>query len=113
MGAPQKFQVPIGTSWAQERVRIDRAYPGFITYITTPSYNWTTATGDDAPDALFLFEQNYPNLFNGKADYEVTEVVDGDNYHTASAEIVQGDPVNNTTSNGEVNNSNNNQGNRS
>lgn len=110
MGAPQKFQVPIGTSWAQERVRIDRAYPGFITYITTPSYNWTTATGDDAPDALFLFEQNYPNLFNGKADYEVTEVVDGDNYHTASAEIVQGDPVDNTTPSGEGNNNNNNQG---
>lgn len=110
MGAPQKFQVPIGTSWAQERVRIDRAYPGFITYITTPSYNWTTATGDDAPDALFLFEQNYPNLFNGKADYEVTEVVDGDNYHTSSAEIVQGDPVDNTTPSGEGNNNNNNQG---
>ena len=109
MGAPQKFQVPIGTSWAQERVRIDRAYPGFITYISTPSYNWTTATGDDAPDALYMFEQNYPNIFNGKEDYEVSEVVDSDSYHTTSPDIVQGDPVNNNPSSGGTNEPTNNQ----
>lgn len=104
MGAPQKFQVPIGTSWAQERVRIDRAYPGFIAYISNPDYNWTTATGDDAPDALYMFEQNYPNLFNGKVDYEVSEVVDSDSYHTTSPDIVQADPVNNNQSSGNGNN---------
>lgn len=110
MGAPQKFQVPIGTSWAQERVRIDRAYPGFITYISTPNYNWTTATGDDAPDALYMFEQNYPNLFNGKEDYEVSEVVDSDSYHTTSPDIVQGDPINNNPSSGSTNEPTNNPG---
>lgn len=109
MGAPQKFQVPIGTSWAQERVRIDRAYPGFITYISDPYYNWTTATGDDTPDALYMFEQNYPNLFNGKEDYEVSEVVDSDSYHTTSPEIVQGDPVNNNSSSGSTSDPTNNQ----
>lgn len=103
-GAPQKFQVPIGTSWAQERVRIDRAYPGFISYISNPDYNWTTA---DSPDALYMFEQNYPNLFNGKEDYEVSEVVDSDSYHTTSPDIVQGDPVNNNPPSG---NTGNNQG---
>ena len=102
MGAPQKFQVPIGTSWAQERVRIDRAYPGFITYISNPDYNWTTA---DSPDALYMFEQNYPNLFNGKEDYEVSEVVDSDSYHTTSPDIVQGDPVNNNPPSGSTGNS--------
>lgn len=96
-GAPQKFQVPIGTSWAQERIRIDKAYPGFLTYVTNPNYDWTRATGEDAPDALLLFEQNYPNLLSGKSDYEDTEVVNGDNYHSASSEIVSGDPVDNTS----------------
>ncbi len=110
MGAPQKFQVPIGTSWAQERVRIDRAYPGFIAYISNPDYNWTTATGDDAPDALYMFEQNYPNIFNGKEDYEVSELVESDNYHTTSPDVVQSDPVNNNSSSGNGNNGNNNQG---
>ena len=96
-GAPQKFQVPIGTSWAQERIRIDKAYPGFLTYVNNPKYDWTRATGEDAPDALLLFEQNYPNLLSGKSDYEDTEVVNGDNYHSASSEIVSGDPVDNTS----------------
>lgn len=108
-GAPQKFQVPIGTSWAQERVRIDRAYPGFISYISDPYYNWTTATGDDTPDALYMFEQNYPNLFNGKVDYEVSEVVDSDSYHTTSPDVVQSDPVNNNPPSGNTGDNNQNQ----
>jgi hypothetical protein len=97
MDVPQKFQVPLGTPWSQERVRIDKAYPSFLTYVKIPSYEWTTATGEDAPDPLFLFEQSYPNIFSGDKyvnGYEDTELVESDNYHTTSPEVVTGDPVN-------------------
>jgi hypothetical protein len=42
-------------------------------------------------------------------DYEVSEVVDSDSYHTTSPDIVQADPVNNNSSSGSTSDPTNNQ----
>ena len=39
---PQKICVPVGTKWADEYVRLEKAYPDFKTYVSNPATNWTS-----------------------------------------------------------------------
>jgi hypothetical protein len=39
---PQKICVPLGTSWADEYIRLEKAYPDFKNYVSNPETKWTT-----------------------------------------------------------------------
>lgn len=39
---PQKICVPLNTKWADEYIRLEKAYPDFKNYVSNPETNWTT-----------------------------------------------------------------------
>lgn len=78
-GAPQKFQVNIGTPWMQERFGILLGYPAFKDWVgdsTMPSSAWTNSTEEGKErQPFYLYEQSWPNILS-TTYYEDKTVID-------------------------------------
>lgn len=64
-GAPQKFQVPIGTPWMQERFGISSGYPAFTDWVQNENANWLNPSDESKQrNPLYLYEQTWPSILS-------------------------------------------------
>lgn len=90
-GCPQKFKVPIGTPWVQERFGMIMGYPAFADWVQEESAEWLNPSEESKQrQPLYLYEQSWPNVLDATA-YEERETI---------TEAQLGEPGARTKSNG-------------
>ena len=74
-GCPQKFKVPIGTPWMQERFGMIMGYPAFSDWVKDENAEWLNPTDDNKKrQPLYLYEQTWPNVLDA-TKYEEKETI--------------------------------------
>ena len=96
-GCPQKFKVPIGTPWVQERFGMIMGYPAFADWVKNENAEWLNPSEESKQrQPLYLYEQSWPNVLDATA-YEERETI---------TEAQLGEPGARTKSNGSSKTSN-------
>ncbi len=90
-GCPQKFKVPIGTPWMQERFGMITGYPAFADWVKNENAEWLNPSEESKQrQPLYLYEQSWPNVLDATY-YEERETI---------TEAQLGEPGARTKSNG-------------